>query len=77
VKKEKQKSGGYKMTRNKSQRLKMNIKANADKYSMVPEFVLVRAFKNNKRRYYTLLGRIQRSRIHNWRRNKRHLSKNI
>ncbi len=65
------------MTRNKSQRLKMNIKSNTDKYSMVPEFALIRTFKNNKRRYYTLLSKMQRSRIHNWRRDKRHLSKDI
>ncbi len=64
------------MTRNKSQKLKMNIKSNADRYSMVPEFALVRAFKNNKRRYYTLLSKVHKARYHNWRRNKRHLSRN-
>jgi len=65
------------MAKNKSQRLKMNIKSNADRYSMVPDWVLIRVLKNNKRRGYTLLGKIHRSRIHNWRRDKRHLSKDI
>ena len=65
------------MTKNKNFRLKMNIKKNADKYSGVPEFALIRAFKNNKRRYHTLVGKHQSARIHNWRRNKRHLSKDV